>query len=212
MAIPELIAALDSHTNQFGPYDLHTIAVVNELAVALWQAGDSDQAVRLLVQALDGLGPRGVEEDSVRLNLLCTLGEIMVEQCRMAQARTVYREVFDLCVRRSGECHPSSLAAKGDLAFVLFSLGETTEAAHMEEQAITDARIHLGDRHPVTCVLAWNRALRYDLSGDSNAAQEIVRNELAWLLTEPDDHLEPDQQTIRDILAKRLNWDAATVC
>jgi hypothetical protein len=212
MDILELFVALDSHTNQFGPYDPHTVAVVNELAVALWRAGDSDQAVGLLSQALDGLEQPPGGEGTVRVNLLCTLGEIMVEQCRMEQARTVYREVVDLCVRRSGECHPSSLAAKGDLALVLFSLGEVTEAGHVEEQAIADARIHLGCKHPVTCVLAWNRVLRYDLSGDSNAAQEIVRNELAWLLTEQDSRLEPDQQTIRYMLAKRLNWDTATVC
>ena len=153
MAIPELIAALDSHTSQFGPYDLHTVTVVNELAVALWHAGDSDQAVQLLAQALDGLGPRG-EDGTVRLNLLCTLGEIIMEQCRMEQARSVYREMLDLCIRR----------------------------------------------------------MRYDLSGDSAAAQEIVKNELARLLTEPDNRLEPGQHAIRDMLAKRLNWDAATVC
>ena len=212
MDIPELFAALDSHTNQFGPYDPHTVAVVNELAMALWRAGDSDQAVGLLSQALDGLEQPPDGEGTVRVNLLCTLGEIMVEQCRMEQARVVYREVLDLCVRRSGEWHPSSLAAKGDLAVVLFSLGEVTEARHVEEQAITDARFHLGDRHSVTSVLAWNRALRYDISDDSNAVHEIAGNQLAWLLTEQDSRLEPDQRTIRYMLAKRLNWDTATVC
>ena len=162
MDILELFAALDSPTNQFGPYDPHTVAVVNELAMALWRAGDS-------------------------------------EQCRMEQARVVYREVLDLCVRRSGDCHPSSLARKGDLALVLFSLGEVIEAGHVEERAIADAR-------------APNRVLRYDVSGDSNAAQEIVRNESAWLPPERDSRLKPDQRKIHYMLANRLNWDTVTVC
>jgi hypothetical protein len=40
--IPELVAALDSHTAQFGPHHLQTIVVAKRLAIAFWRAGDID--------------------------------------------------------------------------------------------------------------------------------------------------------------------------
>ena len=80
MDILELFAALDSHTNQFGPYDPHTVAVVNELAMALWRAGDSDQAVGLLSQALDGLEYISDDSNAVHEIVRNQLAWLLTEQ------------------------------------------------------------------------------------------------------------------------------------
>jgi hypothetical protein len=64
----------------------------------------------------------------------------------------------------------------------------------------------------VTCVLAWNRALRHEDCGEPDFARTIVVNELAWLLTEDDTRLCADQLAIRAMLAERWNWDAARTC
>ena len=106
--IPELVAALDSYSVLFGPYHPQTIAVANRLAIAFWRAGDINQAVGLLDQALAG----------------------------------------------------SSLAANGDLAVVLFELGDTDEAERLEGPARENARTHLGKTHPVRCVLANRQFVR----------------------------------------------------
>ena len=108
--------------------------------------------------------------------------------------------------------HPATLAAKGDLAAVLFELGREEDAGSLELEAFESARTHLGKTHSVTCVLAWNRAMNCERFGDHDAAREVISNELTWLLTEDPTRLEEDQNIIRSMLATRLNWDHATTC
>jgi len=156
--IAGLTAALDSQTARLGPFHPQTIRVANKLAIAFWSAGNINRAIGLLDQALDGLACSVDRDHPVRTDLLSTLGEIMVQQAHLEQAALIYREVLDLSIRHSGENHPSALAAKGDLAAVLFELDLEEEATRLETQACEGARIHLGKTHPVSCVLAWNRA------------------------------------------------------
>jgi tetratricopeptide (TPR) repeat protein len=111
-----------------------------------------------------------------------------------------------------GENHPATLAAKGDLAAILFELGREKEAGSLELEALESARIHLGKTHSVTCVLAWNRALNCERSGDLDAARRVISNELTWLLTEDSSRLHQDQNIIRVMLVERLNWNQATTC
>lgn len=136
----------------------------------------------------------------------------MLEQGHWAPATLVYREALDLRIRHLGANHESSLATKGDLAAVLFELGDTTEAAQLEREAIEAAVIYLGKTHPVSCVLAWNRAQRYEDGGDADSAKAIVAKDLLWLLAEDDARLADEQKEIRTLLAERLGWCAASVC
>jgi hypothetical protein len=124
----------------------------------------------------------------------------------------LYREVLEACIRRFGSDHASTLTAKGDLALVLFELGEANEASELEREAWKSARKHLGGRHPVTCVLAWNRALRLENNGDANAARTILVDDLVWLLAEEDANLETDHHTVKALLAERWEWQTAKVC
>jgi tetratricopeptide (TPR) repeat protein len=209
--ILELVAALDAHTAQFGAHHLQTIAVANRLAIAFWHAGEIDRAVGLLDQALERLDAP-TQDDGIRIDLLCTLGDIMAEQSQWERASVIYREVLELCILRSGESHPSSLAAMGDLAVVLFELEDNDEAERLEGQAWERARVHLDKTHPVRCVLAWNRALRYEKCEEPEFARSVITTELAWLLTEDESQLNDDQLAIRTMVARRFNWDEARVC
>jgi tetratricopeptide (TPR) repeat protein len=180
-SIPDLFDALNRTTSQLGAFHPQTLDVVNRLAIALWEIGDIAQAIGLLEQAIEANGCSGpeahsecvvrVKDDPVHSRLLCTLAEIMVEQARWDRAATLYREVLEGCIRRFGSNHASSLAAKGDLALALFELGQADEASELEREASESAREHLGKTHPVTCVLAWNRAARLENDGDGNAGQ-----------------------------------------
>jgi tetratricopeptide (TPR) repeat protein len=210
--IQPLAALLDSYTDRFGPYHPDTLAVVKELAIAFWRAGDIDKAVGLLDQALDYLTSTFGEEHPVRVDILSTLGEIMFEQRHLEQAGMILREVLDCCVRRSGANHASSLAAKGSLAAALFDLGHEEEAGFLEREAFESAQVHLGKTHPVTSVLAWNRTLMYERRRDPDSAREVTVNELVWLLAEDPSRLEADQNAIRIMLAERLDWDGAREC
>src|ERR1700733_2155031 len=78
--IPALQAALESSTNGFGPYHPGTLALVNELAVAFWRAGEIDRAIGLLDRALDHLTSALGSEHPMRVNALSILGRILFDQ------------------------------------------------------------------------------------------------------------------------------------
>jgi tetratricopeptide (TPR) repeat protein len=208
-ALSDLMAKLESETDLLGPSDERTLMAANELAVAFWCAGEVEQAIALLDQALDRADGRG---QPARFDLLTTLGEIMFEQRNFEQACAIQREVLAYHVSDKGACHPKSLAARGDLAAMLFGQGKDQEAAGIQRLAYEDAQAHLGITHPVSCVLAWNCVQNYERCGDSESARRIVADNLAWLLAEDVSGLEDHQITVRSILAERLNWDKAATC
>ncbi len=206
------VAMLDLCTDLMGSCHPQTLATAKRLGIAFWRAGYIDQAIGLLDEALTRLTTSLGNEHPDRIDLLCTLGEIFLDQRHLEQSGVVFREVVECCTRRNGANHPSVLAAKGDLAIVLFELGEEQEAISLEQEAYEKARTHLKMTHPVTCVLAWNRALRCKKHGDASSAREIIINELVWLLAEDQATLGADQNTIRTMLVAELNWDSAKIC
>ena len=127
-------------------------------------------------------------------------------------AAGMLHQALELLISTVGVNHPKSLAAKGDLAAVLFELGRDAEAGVLEREAFESAQAHLGKTHSVTNVLAWNRALNYERSGDLDSARNVFTQELSWLLVEDPSGLETDQNAIRGMLADRLNWDGAKAC
>ncbi len=213
--IYELMVVLNSHTDLFGPHDPQTLSVANRLAIAFWRSGEIDQAIGLLDRALDRPmdqpSSRGLEHP-IQVDLLSTMVKIMFEQHYFAQACEIQREVLELRARQSGPDHARSIEAKVDLAAILFEMGQDEEAARHEEEGSASARKYLGKTHTVTCGVAWNRVVSFERRGDLEAATNVIVNGLAWLLTEDPACLEPELRTIRALLSKRLNWDAATAC
>ena len=122
------------------------------------------------------------------------------------------QQAIDRATSSLGANHPDSLAAKGDMAALLFELGLEEEASSLEREAFESARMHLGKGHTVTSVLAWNRALSYERRGDLDSARRLFADELAWLLAEDPAGLETDQNIVRAMLVERFNWDAAKAC
>jgi tetratricopeptide (TPR) repeat protein len=206
------VATLRSCTEEFGPYHPRTFIAAHTLATAFWHAGYTDHAVGLLDQALDFSAATLGSEHPMRVDLLSTLGEILFEERHLEQAEAIQREVLEYRIRHSGPNHPSSLEAKGDLAAMLYELGQDEEASRYEQEAFEEARTHLGKTHPVTCVLAWNRALNCEGRGDWHSAQSILVSELVWLLVADPSCLDPDQNAIRNLLERRVNWAGATAC
>lgn len=208
----ELMVTLDLNTDLHGQHDPQTLAAAKRLAIAFWHAGEIERAISLLAEMLDRLNSCFAPEYPMRVDVLSTLGEILFEQRYLEQAGAVQREVLEWRIRHSGPNHPNSLEAKGDLAAVLFELGQDEEAARLEQEAFESARAYLSKTHPVASVLAWNRALTYERLQDHESARRIVISELVWLLAEDPSGLEASQNTIRMLLAKRLDWDAARAC
>lgn len=203
-----LESALLSCDARLGPGHPETISLAHRLAIAYWRAGRVDQALGTLDQALGTLD----QDLDAHPGILDTLAQILLDQGQWDQAARVLRDLSDLCVKRFGALHPASLSAKGDLAEVLFDLGEESDARAIETEAYENARVHLGHTHPVCCVMVWNRVMRCERAGDYESARKLVSNHLTWLLAASEDRLDADQKAIRDLLARRFSWDTVTSC
>ncbi len=205
------VAALRSCTRQLGPSHPRTLMAAKTLATAFWLAGYTDRAIALLDQALNFLTATPAREHRMRADLLSTLGEILFEQRHLDQAHAIQREVLEYRIRDGGPNHAASLEAKSDLAAMLYEMGRDEEASRLEHEAWEGARKYLGKTHPVTCVLAWNRAMSCERGGDSDSAQSII-SELVWLLVAEPSCLDPDQNAIRNLLERRVHWAEAATC
>jgi hypothetical protein len=206
------IAFLDMCSDFLGVGHPQTLAAAKDLALALWSAGYGEQAIALLEQALDRVTSTLGPDHAARVDILSTLGEVLLEEYQLERSAAAFREVVDCCIRLEGAMHAATLAAQGDLAVVLFELGQTHEATWLEREALGNARTHLGKTHSITCVLAWNQVLRNRNRGDSEGARKVLLNELIWLLAQDPSSLEADQRTIRTMIVAQFNWDSATVC
>src|SRR5262245_29655300 len=74
------VAMLDLCTDLNGPDHPETFAAAKRLSIAFWSAGYTDQAIDLLDQVLDRSKTTLDAEHPLRVDLLCTLGEILLEQ------------------------------------------------------------------------------------------------------------------------------------
>ena len=156
----------------------------------------------------DRLGPHHSQTLAIAHTLAISVWHVGDVQ----NAATILNQAVACLTSSFGTNHPATLAAKGDFAAILFELGRDADAGSIELEAFQIARAHLGKAHAVTTVLAWNRALNCERYGDLEAAGEILRNELTWLLAQQPSELEEDQNIIRSMLAERLKWDDAPLC
>jgi tetratricopeptide (TPR) repeat protein len=210
--IPDLFSALETYSQVFGPYHPRTLTVVQALALALLEHGDTNGAIDLLGEALQHLTSFFGKDHPARVDVLHSLGQITLSLGRLDDAVSIFREVLECDTRYAGPNHPSSLEAKSDLAAVLFELGQDEEADLLEGEACKDARQHLGLNHSITTLLSWNRALSFERRGDFDSARKLFTDGLAWLLVGDPACLEPGQKIIRDMLVERSKWNAAPVC
>lgn len=204
-----LRSALYSYTDQFGPHHPLVLDSTERLAVAYWREGSVGRAVNLLDATLQSFPD---PDHPGRIDLLNVLWKIMFEQKNFDVATLILREICGLSAAHGGEEHPDTLSAQGDLAIVLFYSGHQDEAVALGLDALEKARIHLGLRDRVTCVLAWNRALLCECRNDPETARNIAREDLIWLLAEDGERLDPDLRQIQAWLMDRFNWDAASAC
>jgi tetratricopeptide (TPR) repeat protein len=205
----DLMASFESIAGEHGLAHPQTVTVAKSLAAALWKIGEIGQAISFLRTILDQVSD---SDPLTRIDLLDAMGQIHLACGHLDAANVTYREAVEWCVRCSDAGHARLLKAKSDLATVLFELGENDEAIRLEQDAFESARIHLGKTHPVTCMLAWNRALSHERLGDPDSARRTLVDHLVWLLAEDPGNLATGQNTIRNLISERLQWERAPIC
>lgn len=82
----------------------------------------------------------------------------------------------------------------------------STAKPQLESETFESAETFLGHSDSVTTVLAWNRTLRLDRSGDFTGTRTLLANSLLWLLGEARQSLDQGRtQSVRGSAAGCVN-------
>jgi hypothetical protein len=111
--LPSMISTLNSYENMFGPYHLQTLVLTARIAQALWAAGETRNAQRLLEYSAKHLDRYG-DAHAVRVSTLIALRELLLEQPDFEKAIAVQREIVMV--------HPDAPDEKARLASMLMSI------------------------------------------------------------------------------------------
>lgn len=197
-----LESVLAASRRLLGPEHPDTLNSANNLAETLRVMGDVATARDLHEEVYDAsrrvLGP----EHPDTLISAGNLAETMSALGDLAGARDLQELVLLSRRRHLGPDHPDTLTSANNLAAILSTLGTATRARHLLTQVL-EARLRaLGREHPTTTITAWNLYSAARMEEDFVDAAEILEQSLAWLLTAEPDRLDPDQLSIRDMLAE----------
>ncbi|MFD2686455.1 hypothetical protein ACFS5L_16645 [Streptomyces phyllanthi] len=103
--------------------------------------------------------------------------------------------------RTIGARHPHVLMAQATLCLALHALRRTPLCVDLAHDTADEARLHLGDRHPVTASVARTTWWLLHVTGRDTEAAEFMEARLAWLLSARSEELSPELWLIRETFA-----------
>jgi hypothetical protein len=121
-----------------------------------------------------------------------------------AGAKKLEEQVLEQSTRILGPDHPDTLTSMGNLALTLWNMGDHAGAKKLQEQVLEQKTRILGPDHPAITLSAWNLFLTLLELEKSEQAQQILSENLLWLLEENAKLHDANQQQIRDMLKSIL--------
>src|SRR5271170_697004 len=106
--LPSMISTLNSYENMFGPYHLQTLVLTVRIAQALWAAGETRNAQRLLEHSAKHLD-RYEDAHAVRVSTLIALQDLLLEQPDFEKAIVVQREIVVCRTKFAGPEDPDAI-------------------------------------------------------------------------------------------------------
>jgi len=119
--LPSMISTLNSYENMFGPYHLQTLVLTARIAQALWAAGETRNAQRLLEYSAKHLDRYG-DAHAVRVSTLTALRDLLLEQPDFEKAIAVQREIVVCRTKFAEPEDPVVVDEKSRLASMLMCL------------------------------------------------------------------------------------------
>jgi tetratricopeptide (TPR) repeat protein len=144
---------------KFGDLNVETLGAVLSLANCCRDAGDIDEAHRLLERAVARYHAVLGEEHPFTLAAAGNLAAVVRAGGRNADAATIAGEALGGLRRSVGADHPFTLSCANGLAADLLATGERQRAREIAADTLTRSRLIRGAEHPDTLACAWNLAL-----------------------------------------------------
>lgn len=103
--------------------------------------------------------------------------------------------------RDLGPAHWLVYWIQSDLSKALMVLGRIPLCTDLALDAVDEAALHLGDRHPVTAAMADNACRMLHITGAREEAMTLFDSRLRWLLEAAPDDLSDELRSVRDYLS-----------
>ena len=156
---------------KFGDLNVETLGAVVSLANCCRDAGDPDEAHRLLERAVVRYHAVLGEEHPFTYAAASNLATVVRVTGRATEARTIDAEAFGGLRRTVGADHPFTLSCANGFAADLALTGDHEQARAIAVDTLTRSRAVRGPDHPDTLACAFNVALD---AGDADGCREAV--------------------------------------
>ncbi|WP_067496532.1 FxSxx-COOH system tetratricopeptide repeat protein [Actinoplanes sp. TFC3] len=152
-------ANVELYRQKFGDLSVETLAAMVSLANCERDAGNFDEAHRLLERAVARYHAVLGDEHPFTLAAGANLAGVVRAIGRSAEARTIDAEALGGLRRSVGVDHPFTLSCANGLAADLLAVGEAQPAREMALDTLNRSRGLRGADHPDTLACAFNLAL-----------------------------------------------------
>lgn len=188
-----------------GPESENALTAMNNLAESLRQLGDLAEAREIYERQIEIAKNTSGADAPLTLTAMINLAGVCRDEGLYIKAKALELTVVKSRARLLGEDHPETLAAMNNLASTLKSMGEAEEAIALQTSVLQQAKSLYPVTHPLVTEAAWNLAQTLLSQNDYDALQDIIFDDLFWLM---DDHAEiqtQNQEMVKSMLQQLLS-------
>lgn len=192
----------------FGEEHDNTLTAVNNLADNLRSLGHFEDALSLYKSQLDICQRIFGEEDLSTLTSMQNMATVLRESGDLLTARDVELKVLEQRRVSQGEDHPDTLVAMHNFASTLKGLGDIDQARGLQEEVLIKQKACHRIEDPEVTEAAWNLIQTYLAQDDYDAMQDVLFDDLFWLMSDNVVIQSQSQLKIKDMLMELLNQRA----
>jgi serine/threonine protein kinase/tetratricopeptide (TPR) repeat protein len=157
-ARPILAEVVEKGAPVWGRADEKLFTAMHNLARVERKLGHSEDAERLLREALAGYHKTLDEENWRTLNVMNNLGTLLHERGDLAEAESLLRRTVELRRKVQSDDHAETIGALSDLATVLCARNEFVEAEQLLREAFDASARVLDEQDPLALTIGNNLA------------------------------------------------------
>ncbi len=192
----------------FGEEHENTLIAMNNLAENLRALGHYDEALALYKDQLD-ICNRVFGEDNVStLTSVQNLASVLRESGDLLAARDFELRVLEQRKVSLGEDHPDTLVSMNNYASTLKGLGDLDQARAIQQKVLIKQKAYHRIEDPEVTEAAWNLIQTFLLQDDYDATQDVLFDDLFWLMDDNAVLQSHSQAKIKDMLMELLSQKA----